>query len=83
MQTTRSGDPESTRVLVHLAGPDGSSTCECIVQHYGHVVTDVRFPAAWRALCDDVGLDAFEVDTEALLSSLAETAFARLHLACA
>jgi hypothetical protein len=77
-QTFRA-DPESTRVVIHLAGPDGSAACECVVRHYGQAVTDVRFPSGWRAIVAEIGLDAYDVETEGQLSSLAETAFARLH----
>lgn len=71
-------DPESTRVVVTLKGPDGSAACECIVRHYGPAVTDVRFPAGWRTIVADIGLDAFEVETEGQIVAAAETAFARM-----
>lgn len=71
-------DPESTRVVVQLSGPDGSETFECIVRHFGQAVVDVRFPAGWRNMLADIGLDAFEIETEELIVSRAETAFARI-----
>lgn len=71
-------DPESTRVVIELRGPDGSATCECIVRHYGPAVTDVRFPAGWRTIVADIGLDAFEVETEGQITAAAETEFARI-----
>lgn len=78
ISATFPADPESTRVVVHLTGPDGSAPLECIVLHYGNAVTDVRFPAGWRTIVADVGLDAFEVETEGQIVALAETAFARM-----
>jgi hypothetical protein len=71
-------DPESTRVVVILTGPDGSTTCECIVRHYGPAVVDVRFPAGWRTIVADIGLDALEVESEEQITRAAETAFARI-----
>lgn len=71
-------DPESTRVVITLHGPDGSATCECIVRHYGPAVTDVRFPAGWRTIVADIGLDAFEVESEEQITRAAEAAFARM-----
>lgn len=70
-------DPESTRVVIHLAGPDGSTTCECVVRHYGQAVTDVRFPAGWREIVAAIGLDAFEVESEEQITRAAEAEFAR------
>jgi len=77
-QTAALRDPEATRVQFLLTGPDGSTTVECIVLHYGPAVTDVRFPAGWRTIVADIGLDAYEVETEGQLVALAEKEFARM-----
>jgi hypothetical protein len=71
-------DPEATRVVIVLEGPDGVTTCECIVRHYGPAVTDVRFPAGWRTIVADIGLDAFEVESEDQITAAAEAEFARI-----
>jgi hypothetical protein len=79
MKTTRRNEsPSATRVQFTLTGPDGSTHVECIVLHYGPAVTDVRFPAGWRTIVADIGLDAYEVETEGQLVALAEDAFARM-----
>jgi len=74
----RNTDPSATRVVVRLSGPDGSDTCECVVLHYGPAVVDVRFPAGWRTIVADIGLDAFEAESEEQITRAAETEFARM-----